>query len=63
MASAAKFAHFEGTRVNKNQIHLGQKCFIQVTCLWSKMPMLQRAGIRDGGEPLLLAFQHLILMI
>ena len=47
----------------KSWIHSGQKCFIQVTCLWSKMPMLQRAGMRKGGEPLPLAFQHLILMI
>ena len=41
----------------------GQKCFIRVACLWSKMPMLQRAGMREGGEPLPLAFQYLILMI
>ena len=31
--------------------------------LWSKMPMFQRAGMREGGEPLPLAFQYLILMI
>ena len=29
---------------------------------WSKMPMFQRAGIREGGLPLPPAFQHLILM-
>ena len=44
-------------------VHSGQKCFIRLACLWSKMPMLQRAGMRKGGEPLPLAFQHLILMI
>ena len=27
------------------------------------MPMIQRAGMRKGGEPLPLAFQYLILMI
>ena len=44
-------------------LHSGQKCFIRVACLWSKMPMLQRAGMREGGEPLPLAFQYLIPMI
>ena len=44
-------------------IHSGQKCFIRVACLWSKMPMLQRAGMREGGKPLPLAFQYLILMV
>ena len=29
----------------------------------SKMPMFQRAGMREGGLPLPLAFQYLILMI
>ena len=37
-------------------VHSGQKCFIRVACLWSKMPMLQRARMREGGEPLPLAF-------
>ena len=31
--------------------------------LRSKMPMFQWAGMREGGEPLPLAFQYLILMI
>ena len=34
-----------------------------IACLWSKMPMFQRAGMREGGKPLPLAFQYLILMI
>ena len=41
----------------------GQKFFIRVACLWSKMPMLQRVGMREGGEPLPLAFQHLIFLL
>ena len=44
-------------------IHSGRKCLPRVACLWSKMPMFQRAGMREGGEPLPLAFQYLILMI
>ena len=35
----------------------------RLACLWSKMPMFKRAGMREGGEPLPLAFQYLILMI
>ena len=31
--------------------------------LWSKMPMFQRTGMKEGGLPLPLAFQYLILMI
>ena len=31
--------------------------------LWSKMDMFQRAGIREGGKPLPLAFQYLIFMV
>ena len=45
------------------EVHLGQKCLPRVACLWSKMPMFQRAGMREGGEPLPLAFQYLILMV
>ena len=44
-------------------VHSGRKCLPRVACLWSKMPMFQRAGMREGGEPLPLAFQYLILMI
>ena len=47
----------------KGLIHSGSKCLPRVACLWSKMPMFQRVGMREGGEPLPLAFQHLILMI
>ena len=43
-------------------IHSPQECFLWVACLWSKMPMFQRAGMRKGGLPLPLAFQYLILM-
>ena len=46
-----------------SSVHSGRKCLPRVVCLWSKMPMFQRAGIREGGEPLLLAFQYLILMV
>ena len=34
----------------------------RVACWWSKMPMFQRTGMRDGRLPLPPAFQHLILM-
>ena len=44
-------------------LHSGQKCLPRVACLWSKMPMFQRAGMKEGGELLQLAFQYLILMI
>ena len=42
---------------------LGTEMFYPLACLWSKMPMLQRAGMREEGEPLPLAFQNLILMV
>ena len=31
-------------------------------CLWSKMPMFQRAGMKEGGLPLPPTFQNLIFM-
>ena len=31
-------------------IHSGHKCFVWVACLWSKMPMFQRARIKEGGR-------------
>ena len=31
-------------RTDWSLIHSGQKCFIWVACLWSKMPMFQREG-------------------
>jgi hypothetical protein len=33
------------------------------TCLWSKMPKFQRVEMSEGGGPLRVAFQYLILMI
>ena len=47
----------------QKRLHLGPKCLPRVVCLWSKMPMFQRVGMREGGMPLPLAFQYLILMI
>ena len=44
-------------------IYSGQKCLPRMACLWSKMSMFQRAGMREGGEPPQLAFQYLILMV
>ena len=44
-------------------LHSGQKCLTWVACLWSKMPMFQRAGVWEGEGTLPLAFQCLILMI
>jgi hypothetical protein len=38
-------------------VYLGRKCLPRVACVWSKMPMFHRAGTREGGEPLPLAFQ------
>ena len=34
-----------------------------VSCLWSRMPMFQSTGIREGGLPLPPTFQYLILVI
>ena len=34
-----------------------------LACLYIKMPMFQRVGLREGGKPLPIAFQYLILMI
>ena len=45
------------------EVHSGQKCLPRVACLWSKTNMFQRAGMREEGKPLPLAFQYLILMI
>ena len=35
----------------------------RLACLWSKMPVFQWSGIKEGVEPLSLAFKYLILMI
>ena len=29
---------------------LAVKMFVRVACLWSKMPMFQRSGMREGGR-------------
>ena len=34
-----------------------------LACLWCKMPMFQKMGMKEGGGSLPLAFQYLILMI
>ena len=40
------------------------KCLHNLACLYCKiMPMFQRTGMREGGKPLPLTFQYLILMI
>ena len=44
-------------------LHSPQECLVWVACLWSKMPMFQRVGMREGGLPLPLTFQYLIFMI
>ena len=38
-------------------------CLRSFAFLWGKMPMFQRAGMREGGKPLPLAFQYLIFMV
>ena len=61
----ARLCYFQKSISEKKcmYVHSGQKCFVWIACLWSKMHMLQRAGIREGGEPFPQAFQYLILMI
>ena len=49
--------------IAKKKVHSGPKCLPRVACLSSKIPMFQRAGMREGGKPLPLAFRYLILMI
>ena len=45
-------------KIGKNLIIITVVCIIvrRLACLWSKMPMFQRAGMREGREPLPLAF-------
>ena len=47
-------------------IHWLSKCLVRVACLWSKMPIFQRAGLRERGRvrglQLPQAFQYLILL-
>ena len=64
----ANFANAGMTEIWHNQhrltyINSGPKCMARVACLWSKMPMFQRAGMKKEGLPLPLAFQYLILMM
>ena len=39
------------------------KCLGSFAFLWCKMSMFWRAGMREGGKPLPLAFQYLIFMV
>jgi hypothetical protein len=41
---------------------LGSNCLLRLACLWNKMPMFQRAGMRWGGLPLSQAFQYSVHM-
>ena len=43
-------------------IHWSSKCLVWLACLWNKMPMFQRVGMRKGGLPISPPFQYLILM-
>ena len=38
-------------------LHLGKKCLGWVACLKGKMPMFQRAGMKEGGSTLSPGFQ------
>ena len=38
------------------------KCLGSFAFLWCKMPMFWRAGMREGGKPLPLAFHYLIFI-
>ena len=56
----------ESTLVSKYIIivhTLGTEMFAHGGLFMSKMPMFQRVGMKEGGRPLPLAFQYLILMI
>ena len=46
----------------ESKVHSPSKCLARVACLWSKMPMFQRAGMKEGRLPLPPAFQYLILI-
>ena len=51
------------TRIRRFSIYTVFISFHILACLWSKMPMFQRVGMRKGRGSLPLAFQYLILMI
>ena len=44
-------------------VHWPSKCLVRLACLWSKMPVIQRAGMRKEGLPLQPAFWYLIIMV
>ena len=50
-------------KYTKSKHTLCCKCLGSFAFLWCKMPMFWRAGMREGGKPLPLAFQYLILMV
>ena len=52
------------TLARRGQVICTVVCIIvrRFAFLWSKMPMFQRAGMREGGLPLPPAFQYLNLM-
>ena len=68
MATAALYTSLSNT-INIHGEHnctlhtLCCKCIGSLACLDCKMPMFQRVGMKEGGVPLPLAFQYLILMI
>ena len=61
-----KMTYCEVANTSPSCSKLHTLCFIyllRLACLWSEMSMFQWAGMREGGEPLQLAFQYLILRI
>ena len=44
-------------RIHMYLIHSGQKCFIQVACLWSKMPIRRLMGSTDQADPSCIYFR------
>ena len=57
-------AFMEFFKVHKfSEYTLCCKCLRSFACFYSKMLMFWRAGMREGGMPLPLAFQYLIFMV
>ena len=54
--SLLRFSHINLTE-NKFELHSGQKCLPWVASFWCKMPMFQRAGMKEGGSTLSPGFQ------
>ena len=48
-SNAVRFGRLKSYQLG--HIHSGQKCLPRVAFLWSKMPMFQKVGMREGGEP------------